>query len=164
MKFENELTRMLGVRYPIIQGAFGNVGTSDLAAPVSEAGGLGVITSICYPTPEDFRTDLQRTRDMTAKPFAVNFSPTMDIKLLDMLAVAIEEKVPIIETAGSRAVEYGRRIKDAGLIWIHKVQTQRHALAAERDGADAICIMGLEGAGLKNPAVLPTMVTIAAVN
>ena len=110
--------------------------------------------------PERLRKAIQKARSMTNNPFAVNFSPTMDPSLLPMLDVAIEERVPIIETAASRAVEYGERIKGAGLIWIHKVQTVRHALAAERDGADAVCIMGLEGAGLKSPNLLTTMVTI----
>ena len=161
MEWHTRITELLGIKYPIVEGALAGIGTVDLAAAVSEAGALGMITAWMLGSPEKLRSEIRRFRSISDKPFAVNFSPTMDIKLLDMLAVAIEEKVPIIETAGSRAVEYGRRIKDAGLIWIHKVQTQRHALAAERDGADAICIMGLEGAGLKNPTVLPTMVTIA---
>jgi hypothetical protein len=110
--------------------------------------------------PERLRQAIRKAKSMTNEPFAVNFSPTLDPSLLPMLDVAIEEEVPIIETAASRAVEYGERIKKAGLIWIHKVQTVRHALAAERDGADAVCIMGLEGAGLKSPHVLTTMVTI----
>jgi nitronate monooxygenase len=110
--------------------------------------------------PERLRKEIRKAKSMTDKPFAVNFSPTMDPSLLPMLDVAIEEEVPIIETAASRAVEYGEKVKRAGRIWVHKVQTVRHALAAQRDGADAVCIMGLEGAGLKSSNVLTTMVTV----
>jgi len=136
------------------------LGTVELAVPVSNSGGLGMITAWMLRKPERLRKAIHKARSMTDNPFAVNFSPTMDPSLLPMLDVAIEERVPIIETAASRAVKYGGRIRSAGLIWIHKVQTVRHALAAERDGADAVCIMGLEGAGLKSPNLLTTMVTI----
>ena len=77
-----------------------------------------------------------------------------------MRDVAIEERVPVIETAGFRSEEYGRRIKESGLKWIHKVTTVKHAITAEQDGADAVCIVGLEGAGFKNPATLPTLINI----
>jgi nitronate monooxygenase len=77
-----------------------------------------------------------------------------------MRDVAIEERVPVIETAGFRSEEYGRRIKESGLKWIHKVTTVKHAITAEQDGADAVCIVGLEGAGFKNPTTLPTLINI----
>lgn len=160
MPWKTRITELLGIRYPIIEGAMAGLGTVELAVPVSEAGGLGMITAWMLRTPERLREAIRKARAMTDRPFAVNFSPTLDPSLLPMLDAAIEEGVPIIETAASRAVEFGERIKKAGLIWIHKVQTVRHALAAERDGADAVCIMGLEGAGLKSPNVLPTLVTI----
>ncbi len=160
MRWKTRITDLLGIEYPIIEGAMAGLGTVELAVPVSNAGGLGTITAWMLRKPERLRKAIQKARSMTEKPFAVNFSPTMDPSLLPMLDVAIEERVPIIETAASRAVEYGEKIKGAGLIWIHKAQTVRHALAAERDGADAVCMMGLEGAGLKSSNVLPTMVTI----
>jgi NAD(P)H-dependent flavin oxidoreductase YrpB (nitropropane dioxygenase family) len=160
MRWKTRITELLGIQYPIIEGAMAGLGTVELAVPVSNSGGLGMITAWMLRKPERLRKAIQKARSMTNNPFAVNFSPTMDPSLLPMLDVAIEERVPIIETAASRAVEYGERIKSAGLIWIHKVQTVRHALAAERDGADAVCIMGLEGAGLKSPNLLTTMVTI----
>ncbi len=160
MRWKTRVTELLGIQYPIIEGAMAGLGTVELAVPVSNSGGLGMITAWMLRKPETLRQAIQKARSMTNNPFAVNFSPTMDPSLLPMLDVAIEERVPIIETAASRAVEYGERIKKAGLIWIHKVQTVRHALAAERDGADAVCIMGLEGAGLKSPNLLTTMVTI----
>jgi NAD(P)H-dependent flavin oxidoreductase YrpB (nitropropane dioxygenase family) len=160
MKWTTRLTSLLGIQYPIMEGALAGIGTADLAAPVSEAGGLGTITAWTLRTPERLREEIRRARSMTDKPLAVNLSPAMDPGLDAMREVAIEERVPVIETAGSRATGHGRRVKEAGLIWIHKVQTVKHALAAERDGADAVCMMGLEGAGLKSPLIIPTLVSI----
>jgi len=160
MEWKAKLTEMLGIKYPIMQGALAIIGTADLAAPVSEAGGLGTITAWTLRTPEKLRDEIRKARDMTDKPFAVNLSPSMDPSLDALREVAIEERVPIIETAGSRATHHGVPVKEAGLIWIHKVQTVQHALAAERDGADAVCIMGVEGAGLKSRLIIPTLVSV----
>ena len=82
MKFDNFLTQKAGVKYPIIQGAFGwqGVGSASIAAPVSEAGGLGILTTICYASPEEFKDDVQKAKDMTDKPFAVNFTVMKDTK------------------------------------------------------------------------------------
>jgi nitronate monooxygenase len=160
MEWRTRITELLGIKYPIIEGAFGSFGKADLAAAVSEAGGLGMITANALRTPEKLRREIRRARTMTDKPFAVNLSPLMHPGLAAMREVAIEERVPVIETAGFRSVEYGRRIKEAGLIWLHKVTTVRHAITAEQDGADAVCIVGLEGVGFKNPATLPTLINI----
>lgn len=161
MVWKTRVTDLLGIRYPIIEGALAGIGNADLAAPVSEAGGLGTLTAWTMGTPEKLRKGIREVRSRTDKPFAVNLSPTLDPSLQAMLEVAIDERVPVVETAGSRAVDFGTRVKEAGLTWVHKVQTVRHALAAERDGADAVCIMGLEGAGLKSPLALPTLVSVA---
>jgi len=160
MEWRTRITEMLAIKYPIIQGAFGSFGTADFASAVSEAGGLGMITANALRTPEKLRMDIRRARTMTDKPFAVNLSPLIHPGLAAMREVAIAERVPVIETAGFRSAEYGRRIKEAGLIWIHKVTTVKHAVTAEQDGADAVCIVGLEGAGFKNPTTLPTLVAI----
>ncbi len=160
MEWKTGITELLGIRYPIIEGALAIIGTADLAVPVSEAGGLGTITAWTLRTPEKLREEIHKARSMTDKPFAVNLSPAMDPGLDAMREAAIEERVPVIETAGSRAAHHGLRVKEAGLIWIHKVQTVQHALAAERDGADAVCIMGIEGAGLKSPQILTTLVSV----
>jgi nitronate monooxygenase len=160
MEWKTRITDLLGIRYPIIEGALAIIGTADLAAPVSEAGGLGTITAWTLRTPEKLRDEIRRLRSMTDKPFAVNLSPAMDPGLDAMRDAAIEERVPVIETAGSRAVHHGVPVKEAGLIWVHKVQTLQHALAAERDGADAVCIMGVEGAGLKSRLIIPTLVSV----
>lgn len=151
---------MLGIQYPIVEGSMVGLGSVELAAAISEAGGLGMVNAFTLRTPEKLREVVQIARSLTNKPFAFNFSPTMDKTLLPLLDAAIEEKVPIIETSGSRAVDFGERIKDAGTIWIHKAYTLKHALKAEQDGAHAVVMMGVEGAGLKTPTMLTTFVTI----
>ena len=160
MEWRTRITELFGIQYPIIEGAFGSFGNADLAAAVSEAGGLGMITANALRTPEKLRMEIRKARTMTDKPFAVNLSPLIYRGLAPMRDVAIEERVPVIETAGFRSEEYGRRIKESGLKWIHKVTTVKHAITAEQDGADAVCIVGLEGAGFKNPTTLPTLINI----
>lgn len=160
MDWNTRITRILNIKYPIIQGALAMIGRAELAAAVSEAGGLGMITAWTLKKPERLQKEIHKLRELTDKPFAVNLSPTIDPSLVPMRDVAIEERVPVIETAGYRAEEHGRHIKKAGLLWFHKVQSVKHALSAERSGADAVCIMGLEGAGLKSPNMLTTFVSI----
>ncbi|MCG8632296.1 MAG: nitronate monooxygenase [Desulfobacterales bacterium] len=161
MEWQTPMTRLLKIRYPVMQGALAVVSDVNLAAAVSEAGGLGMLTAWTQRRPEKLSQAIRELRDRTDRPFAVNLSPTMDQGLLKMLDVIIDEKVPVVETAGDRALAYGKRIKAAGLTWIHKVHTVKHAMTAQKDGADAVCIMGLEGAGLKSPMILTTLVSIA---
>ena len=160
MNWRTRVTDLLGSRYPIIQGAFGGFGVSALAAPVSEAGGFGIITASALRTPEGLRQDIRRARSMTDQPFGVNISVGLCPRIDEMREVAIEERVPVIFTAAYKAEDHGQRIKEAGLTWVHKVATIKHALAAERHGADAVVIVGLEGIGFKNISQLPTLTTI----
>jgi len=160
MEWKTRVTEILGSKYPIIQGAYGGFGTSAIAAPVSEAGGFGIITAGALHTPEKLREDIRKARSMTDNPFGVNFTIGLCPHIDEMREVAIEEGVPVIFTAAYRADDHGKRIHEAGLKWIHKVATIKHALAAERQGADAVVIVGLEGAGFKNISQLPTLITI----
>ncbi|MCP4607151.1 MAG: nitronate monooxygenase, partial [Planctomycetes bacterium] len=160
MNWKTRITEMFGIQYPIVEGAMVGLGSVELAVAVSEAGGLGMVNALTLRTPERLREAIHKVRYSTNKPFAFNFSPTMDKTLLPMLDVAIEEKVPVIETAGSHAIDFGEKIKHGDLLWIHKAYTVKHALKAEQDGADAVVMMGVEGAGLKNPTMLTTFVTI----
>ncbi len=161
MEWRTRFTEMVGTRYPIMQGALAVIGRAELAAAVSEAGGLGTITALTLGSGDKLRQEIRKARALTDRPLAVNLSPAHDPSLDAMRDVAIEEGIPVIETAGYRAGHHGTKVKAEGLTWIHKVHTVRHAVAAERDGADAVCIMGLEGAGLKSPAMLTTLVSVA---
>jgi len=159
MDWRNRATDLLGCKYPIIQGAFGGFGRSDLATAVSNAGGFGIITAGALRTPEKLREDIRKARAATDKPFGVNLS--VGIKHIDdMREVAIEERVPVIFTAVYRSDDHGRRIHEAGLKWVHKVATIKHAISAEQQGADAVVMVGLEGAGFKSRDQLPTLVGI----
>jgi NAD(P)H-dependent flavin oxidoreductase YrpB (nitropropane dioxygenase family) len=160
MQWKTRVTDIIGSDYPIIQGAFGGFGTSALAAPVSEAGGFGIITASALRTPEGLREDIRKARSMTARPFGVNLSVGLCPRIDEMREVAIEERVPVIFTAAYRADDHGKRIQEAGLSWVHKVVTVKHAIAAERQGADAVVLVGLEGTAFKNISQLPTLISI----
>jgi NAD(P)H-dependent flavin oxidoreductase YrpB (nitropropane dioxygenase family) len=160
MNWKTRVTDLLGSKYPIIQGAFGGFGTSALAVPVSEAGGFGIITASAWRTPERLREDIKKVRSMTDKPFGVNLSVGLCPRIDEMREVAIEESVPVIFTSAYRGDNHGRRIHETGLKWVHKVATAQHALAAERQGADAVVIVGLEGTAFKNIFQLPTLISI----
>ncbi|MFQ5925452.1 MAG: NAD(P)H-dependent flavin oxidoreductase, partial [Dehalococcoidia bacterium] len=161
MKWKTRLTELLECDYPILQGALSRIGTWKFAAAVSEAGAHGCITGAVSLTPEKLREDIRRCREATDKSFEVNLTVGMCPHIDQMLEVCLEEEVDVIETAAYNADKYGKRIKEAGRKWIHKTATIRHALHAERQGADAVIIVGLEGIGFKHISQLPTMTTIA---
>jgi len=160
MKWKTRITDMLGVEYPIIEGAFHAVGTSKLAVAVSEAGGFGLITAGALRTPEKLRDDIRKVKQMTDKPFGINISIGYCPRPLEMLEVALNEGIKHVETSVYNAQDIGKRVKEAGGAWIHKVAHIHHALAAERQGADAVCIVGLEGVGEKGDAQVTTLTSI----
>jgi len=160
LKWKTRLNKLLGIKYPIIQGAFAGFGDSRLAAPVSEAGCLGIITAGALKTPENLRKDIIRARSITDKPIAVNLSMGVCPMVEEMREVAIEEGIPVVETSVFNAAEHGRRLKEAGVKWIHKVATVQHAVAAAKQGADAVIIVGIEGTGFKSINQLPLTIAI----
>ncbi len=169
MRFENDLTRMLGVKYPIIQGAFGwkGTGSSKIAVPVSEAGGLGILTTISYKDPDEFQEDIRHAKAMTNKPFAVNFTLMKDTKYNndyheDYIKITLDEGIKTIFTSAYDGSYIGKIFKDAGCNWIHKCATIRHAVSIGEKGVDAVVIVGLEGTGYKNPDQNSTMINMTA--
>lgn len=160
MEWKTRVTELLGSKYPIIQGAYGGFGTSAIAAPASAAGGFGIITAGALKTPDKLRDDIRRAKDMTDKPFGVNISVGLAAYPEEMLDVIIAEKVPVLFTAAYKADNLGKRAQAAGMKWVHKVATIKHAQAAERQGADAVVIVGIEGTGFKSAIQLPTLITI----
>jgi nitronate monooxygenase len=147
--------------YPILQAALSRIGNWKLAASVSETGAHGCLTAAVSLNPQKLRDDIHRCRDATDKPFSVNITVGMCPHIDEMLEVCLEEGIGVIETAVFSADEYGKRIKEAGRKWVHKTATLKHALHAQKAGADAIILVGLEGIGFKNILQLPTMTTIA---
>lgn len=144
------VTEMLGIRYPIVQGGMMWVGRAELAAAVSNAGGLGILTALTQPTPEALIEEIERCRTMTDMPFGVNLtilpsaSPPPYEAYLDAI---INSGVKILETAGSNPKEFIVKAKKAGITILHKCTSVRHALSSERNGVDIISIDGFECAG-----------------
>jgi len=161
MRWKNRLTELLDCEYPIVQGALSRIGNWKFAASVSESGAHGCLTAAVSLTPDKLRDDIKRCKDATDKAFSVNITVGMCPHIDEMLDVCLEEGIEVIETAVFTADEYGKRIKDAGRKWIHKTATIKHALHSQKQGADAVMLVGLEGIGFKNISQLPTMTTIA---
>lgn len=158
--WETRITEMLGCKYPIIQGAYGAHGTSAIAGPVSAAGGFGIITAGSHRTPEDLAKDIHLCREMTDQPFGVNLSVGICPRIEEMCDVCIEEGIKVVFTSAYDGRALGYRLQAAGIKWIHKCATVRHAISTEKQGADAVVIVGLDGTGHKSPIQLPTMINI----
>lgn len=137
-------------------GAFGNW---RLAAAVSNAGGLGMLTAAVSRTPQRLREDILRCREATAEPFAVNLSFGSCPEIENMLETCVASKVRILQTSGYKPDSLAPRIKESGLLWLHKSTRVKDARHAEKLGADILVIMGLESTGFKNPMQLPTLTT-----
>ncbi len=144
------ITKLLGISYPIIQGGMMWVGRAELAAAVSNAGGLGIITALTQPDPQALAEEIARCRTLTSRPFGVNLTllPSINPPPYEAyLDVIIESGVKVLETAGNNPREFIAKAKQAGLVVIHKCVAVRHALSAERNGVDAVSIDGFECAG-----------------
>jgi NAD(P)H-dependent flavin oxidoreductase YrpB (nitropropane dioxygenase family) len=161
MEWKTRVTDLLGCKYPIMQGGLSGLGTWELAAAISEAGAVGCITASVYKTPEKLTEAVRKTLETTNKPFAVNITIGMTKNIDDMLDVCFAEKVPHIETAAYKPDEYAERIKKSGIPWIHKGATIDFCKHAEKLGADAVVLVGLDGYGFKNIKQLPTFTAIA---
>lgn len=147
---KTRITELFNIRYPIIQGGMMWVGVAEMAAAVSNAGGLGILTGLTQPTPEALGAEIDRCRTMTDKPFGVNLTilPSANPPPYEAyLDVVISKGVKILETAGNNPKEFILKAKAAGVKIIHKCTSVRHALSAERNGVDAISIDGFECAG-----------------
>lgn len=161
--FRTRITELLGIQVPIVQGGMQWVGRAELAAAVSNAGALGVLTALTQPTPQMLRTEIQRCRSMTDQPFAVNLTilPTLSPPpYADYVDVIIEGGVRIVETAGNSPREYISKFKAADIKIVHKCTTVRHALSAERSGVDIVSIDGFECAGHPGEDDIPGLVLI----
>jgi len=160
---KTRITELLGTRYPIIQGGMQWVGYAEMAAAVSNAGGLGILTALTQPTPEALADEIRRCRELTDQPFGVNLTLLPSINpppYARYLDVIIESGITVLETAGNNPKEHIARAKEAGIKVIHKCVAIRHALSAERLGVDAVSIDGFECAGHPGEDDVPGMVLI----
>ncbi|MBB6092059.1 nitronate monooxygenase [Povalibacter uvarum] len=162
---KTKVTELLGIRYPIIQGGMQWVGTAELASAVSNAGGLGILTALTQPTPDDLRREIERCRTMTDKPFGVNLTILPAITpppYAEYMRAIIESGIKIVETAGNSPKNFIGEFKQHGIKVVHKCTSVRHALSAERYGVDIVSIDGFECAGHPGEDDVPNMILIPA--
>ncbi|MFZ4121817.1 MAG: NAD(P)H-dependent flavin oxidoreductase [Caulobacterales bacterium] len=164
MPFKTRITELLGIEHPIVQGGMQSVGVAELAAAVSEAGGLGILTALTQPSPDALRDEIERCKGMTKKPFGVNITvfPTMNSPDYRAYArAAIEGGVRIFETAGTQAVaEVWDEVRKEDVCIVHKCTAVRHAVSAEKKGVHAISIDGFECAGHPGEDDIPGLILI----
>lgn len=165
MAIRTKITEMLGIEHPIVQGGMMWVGRAELAAAVSNAGGLGILTALTQPTPDDLRREIDRCRAMTDKPFGVNLTILPSVNpppYAEYRKAIIESGITIVETAGGKPQEHVEDFKSHGITVLHKCTSVRHALSAERMGADVISIDGFECAGHPGEDDVPGLILIPA--
>jgi NAD(P)H-dependent flavin oxidoreductase YrpB (nitropropane dioxygenase family) len=162
---KTQVTELLGIKYPIVQGGMQWVGTAELASAVSNAGGLGILTALTQPTPDDLRKEIERCRSMTSKPFGVNLTILPAITpppYAEYVQAIIDSGVKIVETAGNSPRDFIGKFKEHGIKVIHKCTAVRHALSAERHGVDIVSIDGFECAGHPGEDDVTNLVLIPA--
>jgi len=160
---KTRITELFGIEHPIIQGGMHFVGYAELAAAVSNAGGLGIITGLTQKTPDKLAAEIDRCKSMTDKPFGVNltFLPVVDAPdYPGLVQVIIEAGVKVVETAGNNPAEYLPALKDAGVKVIHKCTAVRHALKAQAIGCDAVSVDGFECGGHPGEDDIPNMILL----
>lgn len=160
---QTRITELLGIRHPVIQGGMMAVGLADLAAAVSNAGGLGTITALSLASPAELDAEIKRCRSMTANPFAVNLTllPTINpVPYDEYVDVIIRNDVKIVETAGRSPAAFMPAMLAAGIKVIHKCTSVRHALKAEQIGCAAASVDGFECAGHPGEDDIPNLVLL----
>ena len=160
---KTRITELFGIEHPIIQGGMHFVGLAELAAAVSNAGGLGIITGLTQGTPEKLKAEIERCKTMTDKPFGVNitFLPTLNAPDYPALfQVIIDCGITVVETAGNNPAQYMPMLKEAGIKVIHKCTAVRHALKAQSIGCDAVSVDGFECGGHPGEDDIPNFILL----
>ncbi len=164
---KTKITRMLGIKYPIIGGTMMSISNADFVAAISNAGGLGILASAIYATREEFAGAIDRIMQLTDKPFAVNINlfPSMrPIDNNDYVDILVEKGVKIVETSGHSAPEeLCERFKQAGMTWIHKCVGIKYARKVEKMGADVVTVVGYENGGATGKLDIGTLVLVPAI-
>ena len=160
---KTRITELFGIEHPVIQGGMQWVGYAGLVSAVSNAGALGILTALTQPTPEDLVKEIEKTREMTDKPFGVNLTvlPTINPPPYEEYAQAIVGSgVKIVETAGRSPEPFMELFKEYDVKVIHKCTSVRHALKAQSVGVSAITIDGFECAGHPGEDDIPSLVLL----
>jgi NADH:quinone reductase (non-electrogenic) len=157
------ITELFGIEHPIIQGGMHYVGFAELAAAVSNAGGLGIITGLTQKTPEALANEIRRCRAMTDRPFGVNLTFLPAVTPPDYpgyIRAIVDGGVKIVETAGNNPQKWLPALKDAGITVIHKCTSVRHSLKAESIGCDAVSVDGFECGGHPGEDDIPNFILL----
>jgi NAD(P)H-dependent flavin oxidoreductase YrpB (nitropropane dioxygenase family) len=160
---KTRITELLGIEHPIIQGGMHFVGLAELAAAVSNAGGLGIITGLTQGTPEKLAKEIARCRTMTDKPFGVNITFLPSLTPPDypgLFQAIIDGGVTVVETAGNNPAQWLPMLKEAGIKVIHKCTAVRHALKAQTIGCDAVSVDGFECGGHPGEDDIPNFILL----
>ena len=160
---KTKITEMFGIEHPIIQGGMHFVGYAEMAAAVSNAGGLGIITGLTQRTPADLANEIRRCKDMTSKPIGVNltFLPTVTTPdYPGYIQAIIDGGVKVVETAGNNPAQWLPMLHDAGIKVIHKCTSVRHSLKAQSIGCDAVSVDGFECAGHPGEDDIPNFILL----
>lgn len=163
--FNTRVTRMLGVKYPIVGGTMASISNADFTAAISQAGGIGVMNSIMYQTRDDFAAALDRVKKLTDRPFAVNlnfFPAQFPVSQSEYTEIMGQKGVRVVETSGHTTPppELCRRFKELGMTWIHKCAGPRYAVKAESLGADMVTVVGYENGGAVGQLEMGTLVMV----
>ena len=157
------ITELLGIEHPIIQGGMHFVGFAELAAAVSEAGGLGIITGLTQRTPEALAAEIRKCRGMTSKPFGVNLTFLPSVTPPDYpgyIRAIIDGGVKVVETAGNNPQKWMPVLKEAGIKVVHKCTSVRHSVKAESIGCDAVSVDGFECGGHPGEDDVPNFILL----
>ena len=160
---KTQITEMFGIAHPIIQGGMHFVGFAELAAAVSNAGGLGLITGLTQRTPALLAQEIARCREMTDKPFGVNLTFLPVLTAPDYpgyIQAIIDGGVKVVETAGNNPQKWLPALHEAGIKVIHKCTSVRHSLKAEAIGCDAVSVDGFECGGHPGEDDIPNFVLL----
>jgi NAD(P)H-dependent flavin oxidoreductase YrpB (nitropropane dioxygenase family) len=160
---KTKITELFGIEHPIIQGGMHYVGLAELAAAVSNAGGLGIITGLTQRTPADLANEIRRCREMTDRPFGVNLTFLPAVTPPDYpgyVRAIIDGGVKIVETAGNNPQQWLPALKEAGIKVIHKCTSVRHSLKAQSIGCDAVSVDGFECGGHPGEDDVPNFILL----
>ncbi|MBA7612881.1 NADH:quinone reductase [subsurface metagenome] len=166
--FETRITKMLGIKYPIIGGTMASISDAVFVAAISNAGGIGILASIIYQTKDEFAGAIDRIRELSDRPFAINlnfFPAQFPVSQKEYTEIMVEKGVKIVETSGHMAPpeELCKRFKEAGMIWIHKCVGLRYALKAQNLGADIVTVVGYENGGATGRLDIGTLVLVPTI-
>ncbi|RYF94794.1 MAG: nitronate monooxygenase [Caulobacteraceae bacterium] len=160
---KTRITELFGIEHPIIQGGMHFVGFAEMAAAVSNAGGLGIITGLTQRTPEDLANEIARCKEMTDKPFGVNLTFLPSVNQPDYpgyVKAILDSGIKAVETAGNNPAKWLPPLQEAGVKVIHKCTSVRHSLKAEAIGCDAVSVDGFECGGHPGEDDVPNMILL----